>query len=43
MEIVTMCPTGWFVPTPDAPAYLEETMASMHPFGELRTWEGAAS
>jgi 2-oxoglutarate ferredoxin oxidoreductase subunit beta len=43
VEIVTMCPTGWFVPTPDAPAYLEDTMASTHPFGELRTWEGAAS
>jgi 2-oxoglutarate ferredoxin oxidoreductase subunit beta len=39
VEVVTMCPTGWFLPTADAPAYLEQTMAATHSFGELRAWD----
>ena len=27
VEILTMCPTGWFIETPDAPDYLTSTLA----------------
>jgi 2-oxoglutarate ferredoxin oxidoreductase subunit beta len=37
VEILTMCPTGWFVPTEDAPAYLDEALAGVYPIGEIRT------
>ena len=37
VEILTMCPTGWFVPTTEAPAYLEETIAATHRVGVLRS------
>lgn len=43
VEIVTMCPTGWFLPAPAAPEYLEQTMAATHTFGELLAWDGAAA
>lgn len=36
VEVLTMCPTGWFVPTTDAPAYLRDTLAGTHLIGELK-------
>ncbi|MAE94138.1 MAG: hypothetical protein CL910_05705 [Deltaproteobacteria bacterium] len=36
VEILTMCPTGWFVPTAEGPRYLEEVMGSVHVTGELK-------
>jgi 2-oxoglutarate ferredoxin oxidoreductase subunit beta len=32
-----MCPTGWFVPTPEGPEYLEESMMETFGIGELKT------
>ncbi len=37
VEILTMCPTGWFVPTADAPDYLAQTLAATHPVAVLKT------
>ena len=36
VEILTMCPTGWFVPTADGPGYLDEVLGSVHVTGELK-------
>ncbi|MCF2526928.1 thiamine pyrophosphate-dependent enzyme [Yinghuangia soli] len=36
VEILTMCPTGWFVDTLDAPAYLDEALAATHRPGVLK-------
>ena len=36
VEIVTMCPTGWFVDTREAPAYLRDRLAPVHAFGVLK-------
>jgi len=36
VEILTMCPTGWFVETPDAPAYLADNLAAVHIGGVLK-------
>ena len=36
VEVLTMCPTGWFVPTRDGPAYLTETLGEVHIMGELK-------
>jgi 2-oxoglutarate ferredoxin oxidoreductase subunit beta len=36
VEILTMCPTGWFVETPDAPAYLADNLATVHIGGVLK-------
>jgi len=36
VEILTMCPTGWFVETPDAPDYLTSTLAPVHAPGVLK-------
>lgn len=36
VEILTMCPTGWFVDTHEAPGHLEATMAPTHPLGVLK-------
>ena len=36
VEILTMCPTGWFVETPDAPEYLTSTLAPVHTPGVLK-------
>ena len=30
VEILTMCPTGWFVETPEAPGYLADNLAAVH-------------
>ncbi len=37
VEVLTMCPTGWFVPTDEAPDYLAETIAGTHGVGVLRS------
>ena len=36
VEILTMCPTGWFVETQQAPDYLDETIGSVHVGGVLK-------
>ena len=36
VEILTMCPTGWFVPAPSGPDYLDETMEQQFPIGVLK-------
>jgi 2-oxoglutarate ferredoxin oxidoreductase subunit beta len=40
VEILTMCPTGWFVPAAEGPSYQSETMEQTYRLGELRV--GAA-
>ncbi|WP_238007912.1 thiamine pyrophosphate-dependent enzyme [Dactylosporangium sp. AC04546] len=37
VEILTMCPTGWFVPTAEGPQYQQGTMEATYPLGELVT------
>lgn len=37
VEILTMCPTGWFVPTAEGPGYMTETLGEVHVVGELKT------
>ncbi|GAA2643144.1 thiamine pyrophosphate-dependent enzyme [Dactylosporangium fulvum] len=37
VEILTMCPTGWFVPTAEGPSYQHGTMEATYPLGELVT------
>ena len=36
VEILTMCPTGWFIATGDAPDYLTDKMASYHKIGVIK-------
>lgn len=36
VEILTMCPTGWFIGTPEGPGYLDEVMGAVHVTGELK-------
>jgi len=36
VEILTMCPTGWFVPTADGPGYLDRVLRPVHATGELK-------
>lgn len=36
VEILTMCPTGWFIPTAEGPGYLDEVLGSVHGVGELK-------
>jgi 2-oxoglutarate/2-oxoacid ferredoxin oxidoreductase subunit beta len=36
VEILTMCPTGWFVETAEAPAYLADNLATVHLGGVLK-------
>jgi 2-oxoglutarate ferredoxin oxidoreductase subunit beta len=36
VEILTMCPTGWFVDTEDAPQYLADNLARVHEIGVLK-------
>jgi 2-oxoglutarate/2-oxoacid ferredoxin oxidoreductase subunit beta len=46
VEILTMCPTGWFIETTEAPGYLAENLGSVHVAGVLKDiragGEGAA-
>ncbi len=37
VEILTMCPTGWFIPTAQGPGYLDEVLGSVHVTGELKS------
>jgi 2-oxoglutarate ferredoxin oxidoreductase subunit beta len=36
VEILTMCPTGWFIETAEAPRYLEGNLAAVHEPGVLK-------
>jgi len=36
VEVLTMCPTGWFIPTGEGPAYLHDTLGEVHVMGELK-------
>lgn len=36
VEILTMCPTGWFVPTAEGPGYLDDVLGAVHATGELK-------
>jgi 2-oxoglutarate ferredoxin oxidoreductase subunit beta len=36
VEVLTMCPTGWFVSTPSGPDYLSETLQKAYPLGEIK-------
>ena len=36
VEILTMCPTGWFVGTAKGPEYLAQTLGPIHATGELK-------
>jgi 2-oxoglutarate ferredoxin oxidoreductase subunit beta len=36
VEILTMCPTGWFIETADAPEYLSDNLAQVHTLGVLK-------
>lgn len=42
VEILTMCPTGWFVTAPEGPDYQAESMEQVYPLGELRPRSGKA-
>ncbi|MEU4568941.1 thiamine pyrophosphate-dependent enzyme [Micromonospora sp. NPDC023956] len=37
VEILTMCPTGWFVPANEGPGYLGGSLEQSYPLGELTT------
>jgi 2-oxoglutarate/2-oxoacid ferredoxin oxidoreductase subunit beta len=36
VEVLTMCPTGWFIPTADGPGYMQQTLGEVHIMGELK-------
>jgi len=36
VEVLTMCPTGWFIPTAEGPQYMESTLGQVHVMGELK-------
>jgi 2-oxoglutarate/2-oxoacid ferredoxin oxidoreductase subunit beta len=36
VEVLTMCPTGWFIPTAEGPGYMDETLGKVHSMGELK-------
>jgi 2-oxoglutarate ferredoxin oxidoreductase subunit beta len=36
VEILTMCPTGWFIETQEAPEYLADNLARVHSVGVLK-------
>jgi 2-oxoglutarate ferredoxin oxidoreductase subunit beta len=36
VEVLTMCPTGWFIPTAEGPGYLHDTLGEVHIMGELK-------
>ena len=39
VEVLTMCPTGWFVPTAEGPGYLDRVLRPVHATGELKNGE----
>jgi 2-oxoglutarate ferredoxin oxidoreductase subunit beta len=40
VEVLTMCPTGWFVPTAEGPGYMDQTLGQVHAMGELKDGSG---
>lgn len=42
VEILTMCPTGWFIDTQEAPGYLADNLAAVHGIGVLKDHTTAA-
>jgi len=36
VEVLTMCPTGWFIPTLEGPGYMNDTLGEVHVMGELK-------
>jgi len=36
VEVLTMCPTGWFIETTEAPEYLADNLAAVHQIGVLK-------
>jgi 2-oxoglutarate ferredoxin oxidoreductase subunit beta len=36
VEVLTMCPTGWFIPTAEGPEYMSSTLGEVHIMGELK-------
>ncbi len=36
VEVLTMCPTGWFIPTAEGPEYMDDTLGQVHKMGELK-------
>ena len=36
VEVVTMCPTGWFVPPAEGPAFQQKNLLPVFPVGELK-------
>jgi 2-oxoglutarate/2-oxoacid ferredoxin oxidoreductase subunit beta len=36
VEVLTMCPTGWFLPTSEGPGYIEDTFEQTFPIGALK-------
>jgi 2-oxoglutarate/2-oxoacid ferredoxin oxidoreductase subunit beta len=36
VEILTMCPTGWFVEVEEGPEYMQGSLGEVHAFGELK-------
>jgi 2-oxoglutarate ferredoxin oxidoreductase subunit beta len=43
VEILTMCPTGWFIETAEAPDYLTDNLAAVHSLGVLKDVTTAAT
>jgi len=43
VEILTMCPTGWFIETQEAPDYLDDNLAAVHRGGVLKDTLGDLS
>jgi len=43
VEVLTMCPTGWFVSAPQGPGYMTESLEQAYPLGELRPRPGAGA
>ncbi|NLT29678.1 MAG: hypothetical protein GXX86_04370 [Propionibacterium sp.] len=41
VEILTMCPTGWFVPAGEGPNYQQQSMEQTYPMGVLKRPGGA--
>ena len=39
VEILTMCPTGWFIPVEEGPGYLHDVLGAVHGTGVLRDGE----
>ncbi|MEO2168222.1 MAG: hypothetical protein ABGY42_08910 [bacterium] len=35
--LTVMCPTGWLIPAPDGPNYLNDALAPIHKPGELKS------